>query len=100
MLRSFLRYRYEGCIRCINFCQIVNVGQIPPTPLLQRGDYLYLTETPNGYEVVSYNPDFVEQMFSAALRACDAWVPAFAGMTANSQKRASHASPLLKTKWR
>lgn len=29
---------------------------------VEKGDYLYLTETPNGYEVVPYNADFVQQM--------------------------------------
>ena len=27
-----------------------------------KGDYLYLIETPNGYEVVAYDEGFVQQM--------------------------------------
>lgn len=29
---------------------------------VDKGDYLYLVETANGYEVVAYDHDFVEQM--------------------------------------
>lgn len=29
---------------------------------VEKGDNLYLIETPNGYEVTSYNQEFIEQM--------------------------------------
>ncbi|WP_448189702.1 AbrB/MazE/SpoVT family DNA-binding domain-containing protein [Azospirillum sp. sgz301742] len=32
---------------------------------LEKGDTVYLTETPDGYRITPYNPDFEEQMGTA-----------------------------------
>ncbi|MGD9650688.1 MAG: AbrB/MazE/SpoVT family DNA-binding domain-containing protein [Dongiaceae bacterium] len=44
-----------------------SVGVVLPKELLaklrvSKGDYLYVTETPNGVELRAYNPEFAEQM--------------------------------------
>ena len=32
---------------------------------VKKGDSVYLTETPDGYAITSYDPDFEEQMLAA-----------------------------------
>jgi putative addiction module antidote len=44
-----------------------SVGAVIPKEVLQRlkvgqGDTLYLTETPDGYQMTPYDPEFEEQM--------------------------------------
>ena len=47
-----------------------STGVVLPKEILQRlrvekGDSLYVMETPNGIELVPYDPEFVEQMETA-----------------------------------
>ncbi len=47
-----------------------SVGVILPKEILARlnadaGDLLYLTESPDGFRVTPYDPDFAQQMSSA-----------------------------------
>ncbi len=44
-----------------------SAGVIFPKELMEKlriskGDTLYVVETPNGFELTSYDPDFVQQM--------------------------------------
>lgn len=47
-----------------------SVGVVLPKEVLarlkaQKGDTLYLTETPDGYEISAYDPEFARQMEAA-----------------------------------
>jgi putative addiction module antidote len=49
-----------------------SVGVILPKEMLaslrvEKGDTLYATETPNGFEISSYNAQFAEQMEAAEI---------------------------------
>jgi len=64
-------YRFEVVMASVKVTTVGNsAGVILPRDLLaklrvEKGDTLYVTETPNGIELSPYRPDFAAQMDAA-----------------------------------